>query len=646
VDGPGRDLAGGPDPGHSRTVGRFAVWAPAAGRVEVVLGGDGLSMLPGERGWWSVEVPGAGHGTDYAFRLDGGPPLPDPRSPWQPRGVRGPSRVFDPARHRWSDGGWRGADLLGKVFYELHPGTFTPEGTLDAAAGRLGHLVDLGVEVVELMPVAAFDGHWGWGYDGVFPYAVHEPYGGPAALQRFVDACHRRGLAVCLDVVHNHVGPGGEHLGRFGPYFREDRGTAWGPAVNLEGAGSDQVRRWICDSALRWLDDFHVDALRLDAVHALVDSSPLHLVAQLSCEVRGLSLRTGRPLALIAESDMNDPRTVEPVVLGGWGATAQWSDDFHHALHALLTGERHGYYVDFGPPEVVGRTLTRVFRHAGEHSTFRGRDWGRPVDVARHDGRRFLGYLQNHDQVGNRPRGDRICRAVPDGLLAAGAALVLTSPFTPLLFMGEEWAATTPWRFFSDFPDPRTARAVRSGRLEGLAVLGWPEAWRAGDPQDPATDPQDPATRLASVLDWSETSCPEHGPPPVPGGSGRDGRGPCRCRHVRMLGWYRDLVALRRAEAELRDGDLSRVAVDAGPDRLVVRRGSFLLLVNLSGRAAVLPLPGIARPVLSWGGVGLGPRGAVLGPRDVAIVRLVEGGPFPGDPPDPPEPGGRATIAG
>ncbi|MDQ1294983.1 MAG: maltooligosyltrehalose trehalohydrolase [Actinomycetota bacterium] len=608
-------------------MGGFAVWAPVAETVEVVSGARRLPLVRGERGWWSLEVPDAVHGTDYAFSLDGGPALPDPRSPWQPAGVHGPSRVFDPSAHRWSDGGWPGRPVGGKVFYELHAGTFTPEGTLDAALGRLGHLVDLGIDVVELMPVAAFDGHWGWGYDSVGLYAVHEPYGGPAALQRFVDACHVAGLAVCLDMVFNHLGPSGNYWDRFGPYFREDRRTPWGPALNLEGAGSDQVRRWVCDAAAWWLRDFHVDALRLDAVHALVDDSPLHLVAQLSHEVEVLSSRSGRPLSLIAESDLNDPRAVEPVALGGLGATAQWNDDFHHALHALLTGERHGYYVDFGSTEVLGQTLTRVFRHAGEHSTFRGRDWGRPVDVARHSGHGFLGYLQNHDQVGNRPRGDRIGESLPDGLLAAGAALVLTSPFTPLLFMGEEWAAATPWRFFSDFPGPGLAEAVRRGRAADLAGLGW------GDAQ--ASDPQDPATRLASVLDWSQTRCPVHGPGAAPGaGPEPAGGGPCRCRQVRMLAWYRDLTALRRARPELRDGDLSRMRVDTGPDWLVMHRGPFLVLVNFSERTAVLPLPGPARPVLAWGGVGLGPDSAVLGPQDVAIVQREDDAPAGAGPPD------------
>jgi len=581
----------------------FRVWAPSAGAVDLVLPGtdpgtdpDTGGRRPMERsdgGWWALEVPGAGHGDDYAFSVDGSEPRPDPRSGWQPGGVHGPSRVFDAARHDWQDGDWPGREVLGALFYELHVGTFTPEGTLDAAVGRLDHLVELGVDVVEVMPVAAFDGRWGWGYDGVALYAVHAGYGGPEAFQRFVDACHARGLAVCLDVVYNHLGPSGNYLATFGPYFTERHQTPWGAAVNLDDEGSDGVRRWIVDNALRWFEDFHVDALRLDAVHALVDDSPRHVLAQLSDEVATLSQRLGRPLALVAESDLNDPSVVEPTADGGWGMTAQWSDDFHHAVHALLAGETQGYYVDFGTIDVLARTLTTVFRHAGDHSTFRGADWGRPVDPARHRGHLFLGYQQNHDQIGNRAIGDRLSATLPPGRLAAGAALVLTSPFTPMLFMGEEWAASTPWQFFTDFGDAELGAAVREGRRGEFADHGW----AAHD----VPDPQDGATREASVLDWAEPGKPQH---------------------ARMLGWYRDLVALRRAEPDLRDDDLRRVAVETGPGWVAVRRGTFDVLVNLGEEPATLP----ARPgsvVAAWPELApeVGDGGLVLAPDAVAVVR-------------------------
>jgi maltooligosyltrehalose trehalohydrolase len=578
----------------------FAVWAPAAQRVDVDVHPPGgspqtLEMERSTGGWWRLDVDEAGHGTDYAFRVDGGDPTPDPRSAWQPNGVHSPSRVFDASAYTWSDGEWPGADVRGRVLYELHVGTFTDAGTLDAAQERLDHLVTLGVDVVSLMPVAAFPGRWGWGYDGVDLYAVHEPYGGPAALQRFVDACHARGLAVCLDVVYNHLGPSGNYLSRFGPYFTSRHSTPWGQAVNLDDTGSEEVRRWVVDNALRWFRDFHVDALRLDAVHALVDDSPQHLLAQLSTETAALSASLGRPLSLVAESDLNDPRMVEPVASGGLGMTAQWSDDYHHALHALLTGERQGYYCDFGSMEVLAKTLTRVFLHDGGWSTFREADWGAPVDPSRHRGHAFLAYGGNHDQVGNRATGDRPSMQLPPGVQAAAAALTLLGPFTPMLFMGEEWGASTPWQFFTDHAEPELAEAIRQGRRREFSSHGW----SASD----VPDPQDPATRDASVLDWSELSAPPHD---------------------RLLGWYRALLALRRAEPDLRDDDLSRVGVDFSvPDAwLVLSRGAFRVVVNLGDASRVVPLEGSpTAAVLAWGDVELSADGVGVPAQSAVVVR-------------------------
>jgi maltooligosyltrehalose trehalohydrolase len=571
----------------------FTVWAPRSTRVDLVLPSSPQTLAMERRadGWWTREVGTAGHGTDYWFGVDGADPAPDPRSAWQPHGVHGPSRIFDAGRYGWSDDAWPGRNILGAVFYELHVGTFTPEGTLDAAVDHLDHLVGLGVDVVELMPVAAFPGRHGWGYDGVHLYAVHDSYGGPEGLQRFVDACHARGLAVCLDVVYNHLGPSGNYLHRYGPYFTDRHHTPWGQAINLDDDGSDQVRRWICDNALRWMEDFHVDCLRLDAVHALVDDSPRHLLAQLADEVRALSDKLGTPLSLVAESDLNDPRTVEPTAAGGLGMTAQWSDDFHHALHTLLTGEQHGYYSDFGSPEVLARTLTEVFRHAGDYSSFRGTDWGVPVDPDRHAGHRFLGYRQNHDQVGNRAHGDRMSDTVSPGLIAAGAALVLTSPFTPMLFMGEEWAAGTPWQFFTDFDEPDLAEAVRRGRRAEFASHGW---------HGEVPDPQDPATRDASVLDWSE---PEREP------------------HRGVLAWYHDLIALRRATPELRDDDLARVQVSTGDHWLVLHRGTWDVAVNLAEYPLTLPAREGSQVVLAWDEAVVDGTAVTLGPGSVALLR-------------------------
>lgn len=554
------------------------VWAPDASRVDLVLPGTGERrvLVADADGWWTDpdgrDLP---HGTDYAFALDDGPARPDPRSAWQPAGVHGPSRVLDTGRFAWTDDGWAGLDVRGRVLYELHVGTFTRQGTLDAAADALPDLVALGVDVVELMPVAPFDGPRGWGYDGVGLYAVHEPYGGPEALQRFVDAAHGLGLAVCLDVVHNHLGPSGNYTGLFGPYATDAHHTPWGSAINLDQPGSDVVRRWIVDSALRWFRDFHVDALRLDAVHELKDGSDRHLLAQLADEVADLSDRLGRPLSLVAETDLNDVVSLAPTHAGGWGMTAQWADDVHHALHALLTGERHGYYVDFGAPATLRHALTQVFVHDGGWSTFRGRRWGRPVPTGT-DGHRFVVSTQTHDQVGNRATGDRPADRLPVDTLAAGAALLLLSPFTPMLFMGEEWGTRTPFQFFTSFPDPDLGAAVSAGRRGEFGGHGWTDLY--GGPVD-VPDPQDEATFRRSVLDRTERDEPSH---------------------ARLLAWYRELVALRRTIPDLASGDLAATELTwdgpddaAGPWRgvLVLHRGAARVVANLTDDSRRVPLP-------------------------------------------------------
>ncbi|MDA2814828.1 malto-oligosyltrehalose trehalohydrolase [Nocardiopsis sp. RSe5-2] len=532
---------------------RLSVWAPEHERVRLRADGDDRDMEPRPGGWWVLGGPPLAPGTDYALLLGDDPrPLPDPRSAWQPHGVTGPSRIYDHSAFSWTDGGWRGRALPGSVLYELHIGTFTAEGTFDAAAARLDHLADLGVDLVEVMPVNAFDGDRGWGYDGVLWYAVHEPYGGPDGFKRFVDACHARGLGVVLDVVHNHLGPSGATLPRFGPYFSSGS-TAWGPSLNLDGPGSDEVRRHVLDNALGWLRHYHLDGLRLDAVHALHDTRAVPLLAELSAEVEALAAGLGRPLSLIAESDRNDPRTVRPRSAGGLGMDAQWSDDLHHALHTALTGETHGYYADFAGPSALPRTLRRTFLHDGGYSSFRGRSHGAPVDPSADSGARFLAYLQTHDQVGNRALGDRLSASVPPDLLVCGAALVLCSPYTPMLFMGEEWAASTPWRFFASFPDPELAEAVRRGRRREFAAHGWSDA---------VPDPMDPAAREASVLDWDERAADPH---------------------RAVLDAYRELIALRRARPELADPRLDRFTVRASDDGrvLVLHRGRLRVACNL-----------------------------------------------------------------
>ncbi|MEJ5915858.1 malto-oligosyltrehalose trehalohydrolase [Pseudokineococcus sp. 1T1Z-3] len=581
----------------------FSVWAPQAGTVDLLLGPSGspaeggrpLAMGEGGGGWWTLEVADAGPGTDYAFSLDGGPARPDPRSAWQPEGPDGPSRVFDPAAFAWSDEDWAGVDGRGAVYYELHVGTFTPEGTLDAAVGRLDHLVDLGVQVVELLPVAAFPGRWGWGYDGVGLWAVHSPYGGPEALQRFVDACHARGLGVCLDVVYNHLGPAGNYLPEFGPYFTDEHETPWGTAVNLDARGSREVRAYVVEGALRWLRDFHVDALRLDAVHALVDDSAVHVLAELSLKATDLADVLGRALTLVAESDLNDPRMVESPREGGYGMQGQWADDVHHALHALVTGERQGYYVDFGSLEALRTTMTGAFFHAGTYSTFREEVWGTPVDPTRHRGGSFVAYTSNHDQVGNRATGDRPSASLPGGVLAASAALVALGPFSPMFFMGEEWGARTPWQFFTDFPDPELGDAVREGRRGEFASHGW-------DAEE-VPDPQARSTRDASVLDWDEPT---------------SGRG------AALLAWHRRLLGLRAAEGDLRDDVLGvspslDVVGDDDAGWLVLVRGAFRVAVNLADHAQEVRLQRGAGVEGESGAELVAAYGGELGDDEVAL---------------------------
>ena len=426
---------------------------------------------------------------------------------------------------------------------------------------------------VELMPLAAFPGHHGWGYDGIGLWAVHEPYGGPDALKRFVDACHGRGLAVFLDVVYNHVGPG-NRLADFGPYFTAAHMTPWGPAVNLDQAGSNDVRSFVIGNALMWLRDYHIDGLRLDAVHALEDRRALHVLEELAVEVDALAAAAGRPLVLVAESDLNNPRLITSREDGGYGLTAQWNDDFHHAVHSLVTGERQGYYGDFGAVGAVAKTLTGAYFHDGTWSSFRGRTHGRRVDVLRVPAYRFVCFDQDHDQIGNRATGDRIAATLAgnphqEGLLRIAAGLVLTAPFTPMLFMGEEWGADTPWQFFTDHTDPGLARAVSEGRKSEFAEHGWDAA--------EVPDPQDKETFLRSKLDWSQ---------------------PAREPYRSLLDWYRTLLTLRRSRPELTDPRLDQVRVDYDDDArwLLVTRGPLRIAANLGAAAVRIPLTRGAAP--------------------------------------------------
>ncbi|MEO9222936.1 MAG: malto-oligosyltrehalose trehalohydrolase [Mycobacteriaceae bacterium] len=534
----------------------FAVWAPGPRTVRVQVDATVHAMTRGSDGWWRAEVADAQPDSRYGFLLDDDPTvLPDPRSPRQPEGVHQSSQrhTLDPAR--WTDQAWTGRQLAGSSIYELHIGTFTPEGTFDSAIAKLDHLVSLGIDLVEVMPVNAFNGTHNWGYDGVLWYAVHEGYGGPDGLQRFVNACHGKGLGVLLDVVYNHLGPSGNYLARYGPYLSDAGANTWGQGVNLAGPHSGPVRRYIVDNALRWLRDFHIDGLRLDAVHALVDSSAVHLLEQLAVETESLSVHLQRPLTLIAESDLNDPKLVTPRAAGGYGLSAQWDDDLHHAIHTAVSGERQGYYADFGSIACLATTLRRAYFHAGTWSSFRGRVHGRPIDTRTTPAYQFLAYSSDHDQVGNRAVGDRPSAYLSPGLLAVSAALVLCSPYTPMVFMGEEWGASTPFQFFTSHPEPELGRATAEGRKGEFAAHGWDAA--------DVPDPQDPATFQRSTLDWSEVDSGEHG---------------------RLMGYYRDLLALRRTHPQLTDPwlDELRIDYDEGARWIVLHRGSLRVVCNLA----------------------------------------------------------------
>lgn len=563
------------------------VWAPNVERLGVEVDGESHPMSAAPGGWWSGPIlrPGA----RYGFLLDDDPePRPDPRARRLPDGVHGLSEATAP---RVADvGDWRGRELADAPIYELHVGTFTAEGTLDSAIERLRHLVDLGVAFVELLPVNAFNGEWNWGYDGVAWFAVQESYGGPDAYARFVAACHERGLGVLQDVVYNHLGPSGNHLPLFGPYLREEGANTWGAEVNLD---ESEVRRHILDNARMWFEEYGVDGLRLDAVHALRDTSPEHILAALARETDDLSARLGRPLTLIAESDLNDPVMFRPRDEGGHGLTAQWSDDYHHAVHVALTGETAGYYADFAPLSALGAVATRGFFHAGAWSSFRERVHGVPLDEAT-EAWRLVTFSQDHDQIGNRAAGDRLSASLSPRRLAIAAVLTVLSPSTPMLFMGEEWGASTPWQFFTSHPEPDLGRATAEGRVAEFARHGW-------DP-DAVPDPQDPQTFLRSKLDWSELD----GEP-----------------HRTLLAQYRELLALRAREPDLHSPRLAdlRAEVDDDQRHVLLERGGVRMLINLGGAAWTT---GIAGEVLFATSSDVGGDPVVVPPDAAAVVRIAE----------------------
>ena len=577
----------------------FSVWAPkATERVDLVLPAEGrrVEMAPAERpGGGRSTWPTPGRGPTTSSRSTAGRGFPTPGRSSSRTACTGRRASSTTAPSRGRDHLWRGAaPLSGALIYEAHVGTFTPEGTFESAIEKLPHLVELGVTHLELLPVVEFPGDRGWGYDGVDLFAPHHAYGGPDGLKRLVDAAHAAGIGVILDVVYNHLGPDGNYLGAYGPYFTSRYNTPWGEAVNYDDAGADEVRDFVCDNACHWLEHYHVDGLRLDAVHAIFDTSAVHVLEEMARRVATLQARLGRRKFLIAESDLNDPKLVRPPEAGGYGLDAAWSDDFHHALHSALTGETSGYYEDFGGLEPLGRALERGYVYAGDHSPHRGRRHGRPLTgVPAH---RLLGYLQNHDQVGNRAAGERSSALMGTGRLQIAAALVLCAPFVPMLFQGEEWGATAPFQYFTDHIDTELGRLVSEGRRREFAAFGW-------KPTD-VPDPQDRATFERSILDWAE---PDKEP------------------HAALLQWHRDLFALRRRLPALSDGDFEEVQPTWDEDAgwFCLTRGPVTVAANLGSDAQDVPLRGDATEILlaSDPEAALSGDGTVrLAPDSVAIV--------------------------
>jgi maltooligosyltrehalose trehalohydrolase len=539
---------------------RFRVWAPRCRRLDLVLDSRRpIAMTRGDDDVFEVFVPGLSAGARYQFRLDGGRHRPDPASRWQPDGVHGPSAVVDPAAFPWTDQNFRGHERAELVFYELHVGTFTTAGTFEAIIPRLDALVDLGVTAVELMPVAEFPGSRNWGYDGVHLFAPQSTYGGPRGLRRLVDACHARGLSVILDVVYNHLGPEGNYLAEFGPYFTDRYKTPWGSAVNFDGPDSAGVRRHFVENARHWVREYHVDGLRLDAIHAIYDQSPVHILTEITEAVRAEAAALGRPVHVIAESHDNDRRLVLPPALGGLGLDAVWSDDFHHAVHVTLTGERGGYYVDFGDRRLLPRAIAEGFAYQGQPSEYFGGPRG--TAAADLEGDHFVIFIQNHDQVGNRAQGDRLGTLVPFEAAKLAAALLFAAPALPLLFMGEEYGETAPFQYFTSFLDRDLAEAVRRGRALEFARFAW---------QGPVPDPGDPATFVRSRLNPSLAGAP---------------------RHRELREYYRRWLALRRQHPALgaRGKPRTRASLDAAGAVLTVERTApsgpgVRLVANLTGR--------------------------------------------------------------
>ncbi|WKD57390.1 Malto-oligosyltrehalose trehalohydrolase [Corynebacterium capitovis DSM 44611] len=572
---------------------RFDVWAPLADEARIVVDGVSSDLLRDatRAGWWYADpaqvTPRAGQ--RYAYEIFNGTqwsqPLPDPRTRAQPDGVHEPSLVVS-TDFAWTDHQWQGRELAGQVIYELHVGTFSAEGTFAGVVDKLAYLVDLGVTAIELMPVQPFGGTRNWGYDGVDWFAVHEAYGGPEGLKHLVDAAHNAGLGVILDVVYNHFGPDGNYNSLFGPYLAPGQ-TSWGDVVNFSGAASDEVRAFVLDAVRQWLEEFHIDGLRLDAVHAYDDRRAYSIMEDIRSVADDVASRTGIPRSLIAESDLNDPRLIDDVDHGGYGLSAQWLDDVHHALHTVVSGERQAYYVDYGTLDILADTLSHGYRFRNTYSQYRRHNHGRAIELDRVPPARLITYTTTHDQTGNRATGDRPSQYLTAAQLALKAAVVLFSPFTPMLFMGEEFAARTPFPFFCSHTDAELNRLTREGRFTEFSRLGWG--------RDEVPDPADPATFDAARLDWEFDS-----------------------EQKRLLAAYRRLISLR-GELGLARGDLRELQVDHGATWLTMGSDDVVLAANFSNQPATAPVGGTL--VYSFGTPQVGDAEVSLGPWDFAILR-------------------------
>lgn len=543
----------------------FRVWAPFAKEIQIKLIGRGLplqaTMEATDRHCFGTIVPDVPVGTRYFYQINGERDRPDPYSRFQPDGVHGPSAVVDPNAFAWSDQAWQGIPLDSYILYELHPGTFTREGTFEAIIPHLNYLKqDLGITAVEVMPIAQFPGRRNWGYDGVHLFAPQNSYGGPDGLRRLVDACHAAGLAVVLDVVYNHLGHEGNYLREFGPYFTPKYKTPWGEAVNYDDAGSDGVRRYVIDNARYWIREYHIDALRLDAIHAIYDFSAKHILEEMKEAVEESAHALGRPAYLIAESDLNDPKIIRPPERGGYGLDAQWSDDFHHCLHTLLTGEREGYYQDFGRLDQMEQSFRKGFVIDGIYSPYRDRLHGSPSDDLPPS--KFVVFSQNHDQTGNRILGDRLSTLISFEAQKLAAAAVLLAPNLPLLFMGEEYGETAPFQYFTDYQDRALGEAVRKGRREEAIGFGW---------KGEVPDPQSEETFQRSKLDLSQRF---------------------REPNSRLFAFYQRLIALRKSEPDLHPtGESAQIMRHDQEACLTLQRGDKLWIVlSFNPKAVSLPI--------------------------------------------------------